>query len=120
MRTAAAIGSALAILAPGRGRELPELKANAKSATPAGSRPAGDCAGSERFIESAWLKCIVVVHGTRRSAITEVANRLHKRGFRMGCEDALGALELVAFRGPDSYHCERPAGRDHLRRERWR
>lgn len=99
MRTAAAIASALAIMAAGCGRELPGLKANAKSVTPTGSRPAGDCAGSERFIESAWLKCIVVVRGTRRSAITEVANRLRKRGFRMGCEDALGALELVAFRG---------------------
>ena len=99
MRAAAAIASALAMMATGCGRELPALKANAKSATPTGSRPAGDCAGSERFIELAWLKCIVVVHGTRRSAITEVANRLRKRGFRMGCEDALGTLELVAFRG---------------------
>jgi hypothetical protein len=99
MRVAAAIASVLAVLAAGCGGELPELKANAESVTPAGSRPAGTCAGSERFIESAWVKCIVVVRGTRRSAITEVSNRLRKRGFRMGCEDALGELELVAVRG---------------------
>ncbi len=98
MRAAVALALVLAVVAAGCG-ELPELKANAKSVTPTGSRPAGNCSGSERFIESAWLKCIVVVPGTRRSAITEVANRLRKRGFRMGCEDALGALELVAVGG---------------------
>lgn len=98
MRAAAAI-ALVALLAAGCGHELPELKANAKSVTPTGSQPAGTCAGSERFIESAWLKCIVVVRGTRRSAIIEVANRLRKRGFRMACRDALGALELEAVRG---------------------
>jgi hypothetical protein len=99
MRAAVAIASVLAVMSVGCGGELPELKANAKSATPTGSRPAGNCAGSERFIESAWLKCIVVVRGTRRSAITEVSNRLRKQGFRVGCEDALGALEVVGVRG---------------------
>ena len=88
----------LAIMA-GCGGELPDLKAKARSATPTGSQPPGDCAGAERFIESAWLKCIVVVRGTRRSAIADVAKRLFEHGFRMGCEDAVGGLEVVAVRG---------------------
>jgi hypothetical protein len=99
MRAAAAILSLLAVLGAGCGGELPQLKANVKSSKPLASRPAGDCSGSERFIESAWWKCIVVVRGTRRSAISELSGRLRKRGFRLGCEDALGALELVAIRG---------------------
>jgi len=99
MRAAAAIAAILALFAAGCGHRLPELKADAKSVTPTGSQPAGTCAGSEQFIESAWLKCIVVVRGTRRSAITEVANRLRKRGFRMACRESLGALELEAVRG---------------------
>jgi hypothetical protein len=99
MRAAGAIAVILAVLGAGCGHELPELKASAKSVTPTGSQPAGTCSGSEQFIESAWLKCIVVVRGTRRSAIAEVANRLRKRGFRMACRDSLGALELEAVRG---------------------
>ena len=97
MRTAVAIASVLAIISAGCGGEVPELKANTKSATPVGARQAGDCAGSERFVESAWVKCIVVVRGTRRSAIAEISNRLRREGFRVGCEDALGALEVVAI-----------------------
>jgi hypothetical protein len=99
MRAAVAIASVLAIMSAGCGGELPELKADASSATPTGGRAAGDCAGSERFVESAWVKCIVVVRGTRRSAIADVSNRLRNQGFRVGCEDALGSLEVVAVRG---------------------
>jgi hypothetical protein len=99
MRAAVAIASVLAIMSAGCGGEVRELKADVKSATPTGGRPAGDCSGSERFIESAWVKCIVVVRGTRRSAIAEVTNRLRKEGFRVGCEDALGALDVVGVRG---------------------
>src|ERR1051326_7176533 len=51
------------------GGELHQSKAEVRNATPAGGRPAGECAGLERLIESAWWKCIVVVHGTRREVI---------------------------------------------------
>jgi hypothetical protein len=99
MRAAAAIASVLAVMSAGCGGELPELKTNVESVTPTGGRLAGKCAGSERFIGPAWVKCIVVVRGTRRLAIVEVSNRLRNEGFRVGCEDALGALEVVAVRG---------------------
>ena len=99
MRAFAAIALLLAFIVVGCGSEMPKLQARVKGATPAGRRSAGACAGSEAFIESAWVKCIFVVRGTRESAIAQVSNRLRKRGFRLGCEDALGALNLVAVRG---------------------
>jgi hypothetical protein len=98
MRAAASIALVLALVVAGCG-EIAGLKANVEAATPSGSRPAGECAGSEHFIESAWIRCIVVVHGTARSAIREVSDRLRAREFRVGCRDAVEGLELVATRG---------------------
>jgi hypothetical protein len=98
MRGLAVAFFSLAVIVAGCGGQVGELKAEVTSATPGGSRPAGACAGLESFIESAWMKCIVVVHGTRREVIADVARRLRRRGFRLGCEDSLGELELVAVR----------------------
>jgi hypothetical protein len=91
--------SVLTVTAAGCGSDVRQLNAEVTNATPATGRSAGKCAGEEALIESAWTKCILVVHGTRRVVIRDVARRLRKEGFRMGCEDSLGALELVAVRG---------------------
>jgi hypothetical protein len=99
VRVSAVALVALALVAAGCAHEVPGLKAKANEVTPAGSRSAGDCASSEAVIESAWVKCIVVVRGTRRSAITFVSRHLRKQGFRLGCEDSLGTLELVGVHG---------------------
>jgi hypothetical protein len=99
VRVSAVALVALALAAAGCAHEVPALKAKAKQVTPAGSRNAGDCASSEAVIESAWVKCIVVVRGTRRSAIAFVSRRLRKQGFRLGCRDELGTLELVGVHG---------------------
>jgi hypothetical protein len=99
VRVSALAFVALAIAATGCAHEVPALKSKAKQVTPAGSRRAGDCAGSEAVIESAWVKCIVVVRGSRRSAIASVSRRLRKEGFRLGCRDELGMLELVGVQG---------------------
>ena len=99
MRLAVALSSSvLAILAAGCGSDVSQLKAEVTNAAPVASRSAG-CTGLDGFIESAWVKCILVVHGTRREVIADVATRLRRRGFRLGCEDSLGTLELVAVRG---------------------
>jgi hypothetical protein len=97
MRRTASLLGVFALIATGCG-ELRELKDESNRATPTGSRRAGSCTGSEQFIESAWWKCIVVVHGTRRSAIADVAGKLRRRGFRLACSDALGSFELTAIR----------------------
>jgi len=90
---------ALALAAAGCAHEVPSLKAKAEQVTPAGSRSAGKCASSEAFIESAWVKCIAVFRGTRGSAIAFVSRRLRNQGFRLGCRDELGTLELVGVHG---------------------
>ena len=99
MRVSAVAIVALALAAAGCAHEVPGLKEKAQQLRPGGSRSAGSCAKYEAFIESAWVKCIVVVRGTRRSAIAFVATRLRKQGFRLGCEDSLGTLELVGVHG---------------------
>jgi hypothetical protein len=99
VRASAAALAVLALAATGCGHEVAALKAKAGQVTPAGSRRAGDCAGSEAFIESAWVKCIVVVRGTRHSAIASISRRLRKQGFRLGCRDELAALELEGVGG---------------------
>jgi hypothetical protein len=99
VRVSAVALVALALAATGCAHEVPALKAKAREVTPAESRSAGDCASSEAVIESAWVKCIVVFRGTRHSAIAFVSRRLRKQGFRLGCRDELGTLELVGVHG---------------------
>ena len=65
MRGLAVAFFSLAVIVAGCGGQVGELKAEVTSATPGGSRPAGACAGLESFIESAWMKCIVVVQQVR-------------------------------------------------------